>query len=63
MVFKCGIKGVTRWYKAVDYILENRKGPILRKMLNIKLLDCNLNFGLKWAFVWRLVSFTEKHEL
>ena len=26
-------------------------------------MECDLDFGLKWAFVWRLGEFTEKHEL
>ena len=30
---------------------------------NIKLMECDLNFGLKCAFAWRLGKFTEKHDL
>ena len=27
------------------------------------MLECDLNFGLKWAFAWRLGAFAEKHEI
>ena len=36
---------------------------MLGKICIINLLECNLNFGLKWAFAWRLGSFTEKRDL
>ena len=63
LAFEFGLKGVRRWHKAVDYILEKGKGPVLGKLRTIKLLECDLNFGLKWAFAWRLGSFAEKHDL
>ena len=50
LAFEFGLKGVSRWHKAVDYILEKGKGPALGKLRTIKLLECDLNFGLKWAF-------------
>ena len=63
LAFEFGLKGVSRWHNAVDYILEKGKGPVLGKLRTIKLLECDLNFGLKWAFAWRLGAFAEKHEL
>ena len=47
----------------MDYILKKGKGPVLGKLRTIKLLECTLNFGLKWAFAWRLGAFAEKHEI
>ena len=52
--FKLGLKGVYRWHKSVDYILEKRNGPVQGELCTTKILDCKLNFGLKWAFTWRL---------
>ena len=63
LAFDFGLKGVAQWHKAVDYILEKGKGLMLGKLRTIKLLECDLNFGLKWAFAWRLGSFAENHKL
>ena len=32
---------------------------MLGKFCNIQLIECDLNFRLKWAFAWRLGSFTD----
>ena len=61
LAFEFGLKGVSRWHNVVNYILEKGNGPVLGKLCTIKLLKCDLNFGLKWAFAWRLESFVEKH--
>ena len=50
--FEFGLKGVHRWHSSVDYILEKGKDPVLGKLRTIKLLECDLNFGLKLAFAW-----------
>ena len=63
LAFEFHLKGFRRWHKAVDYILEKVKGPVLVKLCTIKLLELNLNFGLKLALAWRLGSFTEKHDI
>ena len=47
LAFEFGLKGVRRCHKVVDYILEKGKGPVLGKLRTIKLLECDLNFGLK----------------
>ena len=47
LVFEFGLKGVHQWRSSVDYILEKGKGPVLGKLRTIKLLECDLNFGLK----------------
>ena len=52
LAFEFCLKGVSRWHNAVDYILEKDKGTVLGKLRTIKLLECDLNFGLKWAFEW-----------
>ena len=57
LAFEFGLKGVSRWHNAVDYILEKGKGPVVGKLRTIKLLECDLNFGLKWTFAWRLGAF------
>jgi hypothetical protein len=54
IAFEFDLKGVRQWHKAVDYILEKGKGPVIGKLHTIKLLECDLNFGLKWDFAWRL---------
>ena len=41
------LKGVHRWHKSVDYILEKVKGPMFGNLRTIKLLECDLDFGLK----------------
>ena len=56
-------KGVVQCHNAFDYILETGKVPILGKLWTIKILECDLNFGLKWDFAWRLGAFAEKHDL
>ena len=63
LAFEFGLKRVHRWHSSVDYILEKGKGPVLGKLRTIKLLECDLNFGLKWAFAWRLGKFADKHQL
>jgi hypothetical protein len=63
LAFQFGLKGISRWHNTVDDILEKGKGPVLGKLRTIKLLECDLNFGLKWAFAWRLGEFAEKHEI
>jgi hypothetical protein len=47
----------------VNYILDKGKGSCLGSLFTIKLLECDLHFGLKWAFTWQLGSFAEKHQL
>ena len=32
LAFEFGLKGVSRWHKAVNYILEKFKGPVLGNM-------------------------------
>ena len=54
LAFEFDLKGVSRWHKSVDYILGKGKVPVLGKLRTIKLLECDLNFGLKWAFVLRV---------
>jgi hypothetical protein len=63
LAFEFGLKGVSRWHNTVDYMIKKGKGPVLGKLRTIKLMDCDLNFGLKWAFAWRLEEFAEKHEI
>ena len=63
LAFEFGLKGIHRWHSSVDYILEKGKGPVLGKLRTIKLLECDLNFGLKGAFAWRLGKFANKHQL
>ena len=63
LAFKFVLKLFHRWHSSVDYILEKGKGPVLGKLRTIKLLECDLNFGLKWAFAWRLGKFADKHQL
>ena len=52
LAFEFDLKGFHRWHSSVDYILEKGKGPVLGNLCTIKLLECDLNFGLKWAFAW-----------
>jgi hypothetical protein len=61
LAFEFGLKGVSRWHNTVDYMIKKGKGPVLGKLRTIKLLECNLNFGIKWEFAWRLGAFAEKH--
>jgi hypothetical protein len=63
LAFEFVLKGVHRWQNYVYYILEKGKGPFLGKLCTIKLLECDLNFGLKWDFTWRLGKFADKHQL
>ena len=63
MAFEFGLKCISRWRNAVAYIMEKGKVPVLGKLSTLKLLEYNLNFGLKWFFAWRLGAFTEKHEI
>ena len=63
LAFEFGLKGVHQWHSSGDYILEKGKGPVLGNLRTIKLLECDLNFGLKWAFAWRLGKFADKHQL
>ena len=58
-----GLKGVHRWHQLVNYILEKGKIPMLGKLCTIKLLECDLDFGLKCVFPWQLGQFTDKHQL
>ena len=63
LTLKFGNKGVSIWHKAVDYILEKGKGPVIGMLQTIKLLECNLNFRLKWTFASRLGQLSETHNL
>jgi hypothetical protein len=63
LAFEFGLKGISRWHNAVDYILKKGKCTVLGKLRTIKLLECDHNFGLKCVFVWRLGAFVEKHEI
>ena len=63
LAFEFNLKGVLWWQRAVNYILDKGKGSFLGSLFAIKLLECDLHFGLKWAFSWQLRSFVEKHQL
>ena len=63
LAFEFDLKGVLWWQQVVHYILDKGKGSCLGSLSTIKLLECDLHFGLKWAFTWQMGSFAEKHQL